>query len=74
MSAQLDSLLDRDRLADCLRNDIAMRTATHAHLLNNVRRYPRSMAEAFPDVRAQAVERYVPPLWKRVLVALWRWA
>lgn len=38
------------------------------------RRYPRTMAEAFPDVRAQCIERHTnPSLWKRIAVAVWRW-
>ena len=31
------------------------------------RRHPRSLADAFPDVRASAIEPHIaPPMWKRI--------
>ena len=74
MSTCLDSLLDPERRAECDRNDVAMRTITHAHLMGTTRKYPRSLSEAFPDVRAQAIEYHVAPsVWKRIGRAVWRW-
>lgn len=73
MSAMLNSLLDSERRQDCERNDMALRTMTRAHLqmrsygTPTTRRYARTMAEAFPDIRAAVFEPHVaPPLWKRV--------
>lgn len=37
-------------------------------------RFSRSLSDAFPDVRARAFEHYTrPPLWRRVLRAIWSW-
>jgi hypothetical protein len=39
------------------------------------RRHPRTLADAFPDVRAQAIEQHeVLPLWKRFSLFLRRWS
>ena len=32
----------------------------HSALMNNARRYPRTLADAFPDVRACAIEKPMP--------------
>lgn len=69
MSALLDSAarLDAQRAADLLANDEAMRTFTHAYGWPTVRSYPRTLAEAFPCERAQAVEPHIaPPLLARL--------
>lgn len=37
-------------------------------------RFPRSLSDAFGDVRAGCVEHYTrPPFWKRLMRAIWRW-
>lgn len=57
MSPRLESLLDPERVAQCKANDALL----ERHGTPTVRRHPRSLSEAFPDVRARAIEPHVPP-------------
>lgn len=86
MSYLLSQLEGADRRAECERNDLALRTMTHAHLQQccnhdcdegracpkrygfpTTRRHPRSLADAFPDVRRQSFEPHEPlPLSQRI--------
>lgn len=68
MSARLESLLDADRRAECLRNDEAMRTVTRAELALNTRRFARTAGEAFKDATySDPIEPHIaPPLWQRI--------
>jgi hypothetical protein len=83
MSRRLESLLDGQRRADCAANDTALACCTHRcyegracpdrHGTPTVRRHPRTMADAFPDVRANAIEPHEPfPMWKRFALFLRR--
>jgi hypothetical protein len=74
MSQLLDSCLDAERLAECQRNDLAMRTMTHAHLMETTRRYPRTVAEAFKGPEySDPIERPEPTLLQRAWAAIKEW-
>lgn len=85
MSERLESLLDPARREACVANDKLLECCTHRcyegrdcpkrYGTPTVRRHPRSLADAFPDVRKQSFEHHIPPpLWARVRLFFRRFA
>lgn len=77
MSEGLESLLDPERRAQCEANDALLACCTHRcyegttcpkrYGYPTARRHPRSLADAFPDVRKQSFEPHIAPsFWQRV--------
>lgn len=47
--------------------DEARHARHRAEVNDTTRRYPRSLADAFPDERAHCLERPAPSLWRALL-------